>query len=268
MVKITIVTPTRNARKFLRNCLESVAAQTKNNVEIEHMILDGGSTDDTVEIAKEYGVRFVERPQNMGLVDAMCLGYENATGDLIGFLGADDVLLPNALKHVAKVYNSEQREVIFCRARWVDSDLKSLGELAPLPRWCTSHAHASLGWCYVSACASYITPRLYRELGGFDRNFTISEDYEFFTRILHRGIPFSRVNAPVGMYRRHNDNESMRKDDLYWGDLQRVQSAYAPKNRNVRKLWSVAFRSWIYGRNWNWALHQFYRKLHSRSLHT
>lgn len=268
MVKITIVTPTRNAQKFLRNCLESVAQQSSTDVQVEHLILDGGSTDDTLAIAKEFPVRFIDRPQGMGLVDAMCLGYESASGDLIGFLGADDVLLPGSLKHVADVFLAEKREVIFCRARWVDTNLRSLGELAPLPYWCTSTAHASLGWCYVTACSSYITPRLYRELGGFDRNYTISEDYEFFTRILHRGIPFSRVNAPVGMYRRHNGNESMRKDDTYWGDLEKVQTRYAPKNVNVRKLWGVAFRSWIYGRNLNWAMHQFYRKLNSRTLHS
>jgi glycosyltransferase involved in cell wall biosynthesis len=264
-MKISIVTPTLNAAQFIHDCLESVSTQQSDRLEIEHLILDGGSEDDTLQICSKYPVRYVVRSKELDLVGAMCLGYESATGDLIGFLGADDLLAPGALLAVAETFEREQREVIFGAARWVGRDLKSLGELAPLPRWCHAPMHASLGWCYIAACSTFITPGLYRTLGGFRREFTISEDYEFFTRILKMRIAFSRINRPIGMYRRHDDNESMRKDERYWTDLKRVQQLYAPESSWLRAFYGSLFRAWIYSRNTSWAFHQVNRKIRNRS---
>lgn len=264
-MKISIVTPTLNAAEFIRNCLESVSTQRSNRLEVEHLILDGGSDDSTLQICEDYPVRYVERSRGMDLVGAMCLGYESATGDLIGFLGADDLLAPGALSAVAEIYEQERNEVIFGRTRWVNRELESLGELAPLPKWCHACMHASLGWCYVAACSSYVTPHLYKQLGGFRREFKISEDYEFFTRILAMDIPFSRLDRPIGMYRRHDDNESMQKDERYWADLRRVEQLYAPKSPWMRFFYGLLFRSWIYGRNRAWAFHQVARKVSNRS---
>lgn len=264
-MKISIVTPTLNAANFIQTCLESVSTQRSDRLDVEHLILDGGSEDGTLKICDRYPVRYIERSKELDLVSAMCLGYESATGDLIGFLGADDLLAPGALRAVAESFERERREVILGATRWVDRDLKSLGELVPLPTWCHAPMHASLGWCYIAACSSYVTPNLYRSLGGFRREFTISEDYEFFTRILARKIPFSRIHRPIGMYRRHDDNESMQKDERYWTDLKRVEQLYAPKSPSLRSLYGFLFRAWIYCRNRNWAFHQVSRKINNRS---
>jgi GT2 family glycosyltransferase len=167
---------------------------------------------------------------------------------------------------VAETFQRERRDVLFCRTRWVDAELRSLGELAPTPRWLTATAHACLGWCYMSASSTFMTPKLYREQRGFDRSFLKSSDYEFYTRVLCQQIPFSRVQTTVSMYRRHDDNESGRQDDDFWRDYHMVRQRFAPKSMLMQKLCSLLLKTWIYARNPAWAYHQLIRKLRSGHL--
>jgi glycosyltransferase involved in cell wall biosynthesis len=266
VAKISIVTPTLNATRYLSMCLDSVQQQLSHSVEIEHLILDGGSTDGTLEMTQGYPVTYVARPSTMGLVDAMCLGFENATGDLVGFLGADDVLMPGAMKAVAEAFHRDRHEAIFCRTRWVDAELRTLGELAPPPHWLTAKIHASLGWSYISACASFVTPNLYRRLGGFDRSYSKSLDYEFSNRILFNKLPFSRVNQSVCMYRRHEENASLLHDADCTREARMVQQKYGSKNSLMTQLSRMALQIWIYSRNPQWAYYQIARKLRSGKI--
>ncbi|MDA0661171.1 MAG: glycosyltransferase, partial [Planctomycetota bacterium] len=249
VVSFTIVTPTLNAVRFLHQCIESVQQQAGPYVTVKHAILDGGSTDGTLDLASRHPVTFLPRTPEMGLVDAMCMGFESADSDLVSFLGADDLLLPGALAVVADTYLRQRRDLIFCRTRWADEYLNSLGELAPIPTWFTASAHACLNWCYMAASATFVTPTLYRELSGFDRTFAKSEDYEFFTRLLAKKVPFSQINKTVSIYRRHQNNDSVHQDEDYWNDFRLVQEKYAPTN--LIHLWILRgmVKSWVYGRN-------------------
>ena len=87
VTKITVVTPTLNAAKYLTACLQSVQQQPTDRVEVQHLILDGGSSDGTLELTNGYSVTLVPRNRDMKLVDAICLGFDVADGDLIVFLG-------------------------------------------------------------------------------------------------------------------------------------------------------------------------------------
>jgi glycosyltransferase involved in cell wall biosynthesis len=265
-VKICIVTPTYNAAAYLESCLESVANQRVAGLEVEHLILDGGSTDGTLDILATATVTRLPRDPGSGLLEAMCHGFQAADGDLVGFLGADDLYLPGALNAVAECYRAEQRPVIFCRARWCDAQLRSLGELAPPPRWLSASMHSSLGWNYIGAASSFLTSSLYRDLGGFDREFHKAEDYELFTRILAKRIPYSTLDQAVCVYRRHGRNDSLVHDDRYHHDLARVRDLYCPTSRWQQALLGNLFKTWIYVRNPAWSYHQLKRKLMSARL--
>lgn len=92
---LTIVTPTLNAVDYLKECIESARRNATRGIEIEHVIVDGGSTDGTVELARSYGLR-VMQGKDSGIFDAINKGSFNSSGELLGFLGADDVMLPGA----------------------------------------------------------------------------------------------------------------------------------------------------------------------------
>src|SRR5438067_2048285 len=94
---ITVVTPTLNAADYLRQCIESVRSNEAAGIEIEHVIVDGGSTDGTVGIANEFGFQ-VMTGKDRGIFDAINKGSFNSRGKLLSFLGADDVMLPGGMQ--------------------------------------------------------------------------------------------------------------------------------------------------------------------------
>ena len=106
-MRITLVTPTLNADRYLLEALASVRAQQWPDV--EHIVMDGGSTDDTLEIlGRDPAVR-VESGADGGLYDAINRGVALASGDVVGFLNADDVLAPGALAAVGRAVRHAPR---------------------------------------------------------------------------------------------------------------------------------------------------------------
>lgn len=260
-VRFSIVTPTLNAAAYLRECLDSVQSQQGNGVEVEHLILDGGSTDETKSILAGYPVRLLPRRPEDGLTAAMCMGYGAAQGNFVSFLGADDLLMPGALRAVAELWKKEQRPIVVGRSRWCTADLQSLGELAPPPRWLTAPIHACLGWNYLGAANCFIDPYLYRTLGGFDPTFVRAEDYEFYTRVLSQKIAFSRLPQTVCIYRRHGANESVQGKWKAKSQHALIRQRYGPRSSWTQPMLSLAMKSWVYSRNLAWAYHQIRGKI-------
>ncbi len=265
-VRFSIVTPTLNAARYLPACLASVESQRAAGIEVEHLVLDGGSTDGTLELLDQAHVTQLPRKPEHNLVDAIDLGYQNAQGDLIGYLGADDVFLPGALQSVAEIWRREQRPWVVCRCRWSDAELRSRGELAPAPAWLTAATHACLGWNYFGMISTFVTPQLYRELGNFDTTLTRCEDYDFFTRAIARDIPFSRLNRTVAIFRMHGDNSSAVQNSELDRCYRTVVQRYGPESRSLQLLLELGFKSWIYIRHPHWAYHQIRCKIRAHSL--
>jgi glycosyltransferase involved in cell wall biosynthesis len=103
-VKITLVTPTLNAARYLSEALESVRSQRWPDV--EHIVMDGGSTDDTLDILERDTAARVETGADGGLYDAINRGVALASGEVVGFLNADDVLTPGALAAIGRAFVS------------------------------------------------------------------------------------------------------------------------------------------------------------------
>ena len=98
-LKISIITPTFNSEKYLERCIKSIQSQDYNN--IEHIIIDGDSTDETRNIIKKYqnNKTILISEKDDGIWDAMNKGLKIASGDIVGFLNSDDYYYPNAIKN-------------------------------------------------------------------------------------------------------------------------------------------------------------------------
>ena len=110
-MKITLITATRNSAKTLPTAIESVLSQ--RDVDVEYIVVDGASTDGTVDLLKDYEPKFADRMRyisepDRGMYDAINKGIAMATGDIIGILNADDVLASNdTLAHIASAFNTD-----------------------------------------------------------------------------------------------------------------------------------------------------------------
>lgn len=113
MVKVSIVVISYNQGRFIEDTIKSVLNQSYENVEF--LLIDGGSTDETMSIVDRYRNRFslVIHEKDKGQTDAINKGFKHATGDLVGWVNSDDMLYPNCVKEIVQLSKSNQGGVIF-----------------------------------------------------------------------------------------------------------------------------------------------------------
>lgn len=190
-VSLTIVTPTFNAVGTIEETFASLDAQ---GVEFEHVVVDGGSTDGTVELLEQRAarglLRFVSEPDE-GLSDAFNKGLAMATGDVVGWLNADDVYEPGALAAVQGAFGPE--------VEWLTGECRIIGgDGAESRRMVTAYKNFLLHrWSYglyltnnfVSSPATFVRRSVALELGGLDVRFKYSADYDLWLRLGRRSKP-------------------------------------------------------------------------------
>jgi glycosyltransferase involved in cell wall biosynthesis len=188
---ITVITPSFNAAASIEATLESVRAQ--RYPKLEHLVVDGASTDGTVETLEAApGIRYVSEPDR-GLAHALNKGVAMASGDIIGELNADDIYEPGALQAVGEAFR-DHPEVAwltgYCRI--IDSNG------AEIRRAITEYKNAflrrySLGLYlthnFISAPATFFRRTTLDEAGDFDERYRISVDYDLQLRIARRHDP-------------------------------------------------------------------------------
>jgi len=185
MVKISLITATYNAADTVADSLRSAAMQTYRNV--EHIVVDGASTDGTQKIVEENGERlttFVSEPDR-GLYDALNRGIALATGDVIGFLHADDLFAHHkVLSRIARVFQNATVDVSY-------GDLEYVRRTEPsrvVRRWIAgtfTPGRLVYGWMPPHP-TFYVRRHMYERFGSFDLSYKISADYDQMLRLLHQ----------------------------------------------------------------------------------
>lgn len=189
---ISVVTPCLNAVSTLPETLASVRAQ--GYPELEHVVVDGGSTDGTVELLEAAdGVRFVSEPDE-GLSDAMNKGIAMATGDVVGWLNADDVYEPGALRAVGEAFASRPDALWATgRVRITDAGGREIRSWVSRYKrfFLRRYSRRSLlVQNYVQAPATFIRrDALLAEPQPFDLRFKYSMDYDLWLRLAEKGDP-------------------------------------------------------------------------------
>jgi glycosyltransferase involved in cell wall biosynthesis len=247
---VTVVTPTLNAAQYLDECLRSTKRNASRLVEIEHVVVDGGSTDETLEIAHAHGVKVMEG-KDRGIFDAINKGSFNSSGELLGFLGADDVMLEGALDAVVRAYVRSGRRWIIGGIRWIDENGAAMGSLAAPPTWMTRRMHVCLGWNPIMHMSTYIARDFFVELGGFDINFRDSGDYDMFARALGTA-PYDRLSRPVSCFRQTGRNNSATQGARTMAENALVCAKFGPRSRAERQAWRMLLKIWFNGRNPDW----------------
>lgn len=189
--RITVVTPCLNAVGTIGLALDSVRAQA--GVEVEHVVVDGGSTDGTLALLEgAEGVRYVSEPDR-GLAHAMNKGIAMAAGDIVGELNADDVYLPGALSAVSRAFEERpEAEWLTGRCPIVDGSGREIRR--PVTRYKNALLRRYslalyLTQNFISAPATFFRTAALREIGGFDERYRISVDYDLQLKLARRGDP-------------------------------------------------------------------------------
>ncbi|MEO6407248.1 MAG: glycosyltransferase family 2 protein [Burkholderiaceae bacterium] len=202
-MKISVVTVTYNSGATVADSLRSVAQQS--HPDIEHVVIDGGSSDATVRIVKALGgpgLRLLSEPDR-GIYDAMNKGIAQATGDVIGFLNSDDVFHdPQALERVAAAFADPAVAIVYGDIVFVAKD-----DTSRVVRLWTSRPHVpglcARGWMPPHP-SLYVRREVYERFGGYDIAFPAAADFEMALRLLDGAglrsayLPFVQVSMRMG----------------------------------------------------------------------
>jgi len=195
---ISIVTPCLNRAGFIAGSLESVRRQ--DHRQVEHVIVDGGSTDGTLEILHDHpDLRVLSEP-DQGIYDALNKGIGLAEGDVIGFLNTDDLYEPNVLGSVARAFDDEPQTDAVVGGATVFSGSSDLIDLPPVPPG-QLLARATVGPPVFNAW--FFRRALLEEMEGFDLRYRYVADRELLIRMAFRRISHIALERKVYRYRMH-----------------------------------------------------------------
>jgi glycosyltransferase involved in cell wall biosynthesis len=193
MPKISIITVVYNNRQTINDAIESVLAQ--DYPDIEHIIIDGASTDGTVEIIESYGDRiakFISEPDK-GIYDAMNKGLKLATGDIIGILNSDDFYADNTIiSSIIQEFETKNVEMVFGDLVFVKpEDLNRVVRSYSTPNFTPSKF--AWGWMPPHPTC-YLKRSVYERYGYFKTDYHIAADYEILTRFMAKHkITYSHI---------------------------------------------------------------------------
>lgn len=207
---ITVVTPCLNSRATIEQTLESVTAQ--HYPQVEHVVVDGGSTDGTIELLEHApGVRYTSEPDR-GLTDAMNKGIGMARNDVIGWLNADDVYLPGALDAVGRAFATEPgREWVTGPCTIIDGEGHEIRSAVTRYKRFFLRRYSFgllLTQNFVAAPATFVRRDAFGEIGPFDERFSYSMDYDYWLRLGRRGPPVV-IDRPLSAFRMAEGSLSM-----------------------------------------------------------
>lgn len=200
-MKFTIVTISYNQASFLDECIQSVLSQDYSAV--EYIVADGGSTDGSLAIIEKYRSRLagVLRGPDGGPADALNKAFAGATGEILGFINSDDVLLPGALSRVAAAW-AHQPSADFVSGHCLITDgdglvlRRAYSDRFDLRR----HAH---GGCILLQPATFFSRKLFTQVGGFNPENRVSWDSELFFEFGSAGARHATIDAFLAAYRVH-----------------------------------------------------------------
>lgn len=236
--KISIITPSFNQADFLEETILSVLNQRYQP--LEYIIVDGGSTDNSVEIIRRYEdrVAYWVSEKDRGQVHAIDKGLANITGDIVAFINSDDIYLPGTFAAVAAFFESHPE------SDWLCGDTIMFGEghetkliRAVVPK---SAAHC-LSWAYKAPQPGHFWKRELVQ-AGFDEQWPYDFDHDMYVRLLLSGHKCEYLPLPFAAYRLHATSKTVAENHRQIAEFEQSAEFYEGQLRGSDRRWCRATR--------------------------
>jgi glycosyltransferase involved in cell wall biosynthesis len=216
---VSIVTPSFNQAGFLERTIQSVLAQDYPH--LEYIIVDGGSTDGSVEIIQRYADQLAwwTSEPDLGQTDALNKGFARAQGEILAWLNSDDTYLPHAIAEAA-AYLVRHPEVglVYGDANYIDEAGEVIGRFNAQQ---TSYRRLRQGGVYIPQQAAFFRADLWKRVGPLDPTFYFAMDYDLWVRIARRA-PIHYYPRPWANFRLHSTAKTIAEDARCWPEMLRV----------------------------------------------
>lgn len=232
-MRFSIVTISYNQSRYLERAIRSVIAQ--DDVDLEYIVVDPGSTDGSRDLIDKYrdhiDVAILDRDE--GPADGLNQGFSAATGDVFGFLNADDELLPGALARIAETFSRDpEAAVVSGCGYFVDGESRRLRPIVPsgLTPWRYAYGAVSL-----FQQGTFFKAEWFRRVGGFSKENRTCWDGELFLDMALAGARFVTIGSDVALFRLHQDSisGSGRLEREYRAECVRLFRKVLGRDRNL-----------------------------------
>lgn len=203
-VSVSIITPSYQQARFIERTLNSVARQGG----VEHIVMDGGSTDGTVEILERWKdrVTFTVAPDD-GQTAAINAGIARSRGEILAYLNSDDVYYDGAVAAALEAFESDPSvDVVYGDADFIDADDRILDRY-PTEEWSLDRLKQL---CFLCQPAVFFRRRVIEEAGPFDARLHYCMDYEYWLRLALRGVRFRHIPVRLAASRVHPETKTCR----------------------------------------------------------
>ena len=208
---ISIITPSLNQGQYIEDTIQSVLNQTYDN--IEYLIMDGGSTDSTIDIIRKYEkdnrLKW-QSNRDEGQYDAVNRGFLHASGDILGWINADDIYAKDALAKILTVFqNSPDTEIVYGRLNNFKTGHKTMRRM-----FCRDFSYKWLRrYCYTNPSVTFIQKSVIEQDGFLiDTSVPTYGDWDWYLRMAKHGKKFSFLSETLGYFRIHAYSRIMRMD--------------------------------------------------------
>jgi len=236
--KISIVTPSYNQGPFIEQTIRSVILQRYPN--LEYIMMDGGSKDETVEIIDRYERHFAhaQSAPDRGQSDAIRNGLARSTGDIMAYLNSDDLLAPDALFEIADFFERNPKiDVVYSHRCAIDE--KNLviwyWQLPP------HNTYLMKRWDLIPQETTFWRRAIYEKVGGIDASFRFAMDYDLFTKFMLNGR-LARNDRFHGAFRQHSESKTSRLlETVGRAEIERVWHDHGIRSHKADRFLGVGF---------------------------
>jgi glycosyltransferase involved in cell wall biosynthesis len=216
---VSIITPTFNHARFIEAAIRSVLEQDYRN--IEYIVVDGGSTDGSVEIIQRYADRlawWVSEPDR-GQTDAINKGFARARGSILAWLNSDDTYEPGAVTEAVEfLLNQPEVGMVYGDANFINENGRVTGRF---PAAQTDYTRLRRGYVHIPQQAAFFRAALWQQVGPLDPSFFFAMDYDLWVR-LARLAPLVYLPRTWANFRLHTAGKTFAADDRCWPEMMRV----------------------------------------------
>ena len=216
---VSIVTPSFNQAPYLEDTIRSVLEQDYPN--LEYIIVDGGSTDGSVDIIRRYVDRLAwwVSEADKGQTDALNKGFARARGEILAWLNSDDTYQPGAVAEAAAFLQSRPEVgLVYGDANFIDENGKLIGHF---PAAQTNYRRLRRGYVHIPQQAAFFRAELWRKVAPLDPSFYFAMDYDLWVRIAALA-PIHYVPRTWANFRLHTQGKTIAADERCWPEMLRV----------------------------------------------
>lgn len=264
--RISIITPSFNHGQFIEETIRSVLLQGYPN--LEYIIIDGGSTDNTVEVIKKYApwLAYWVSESDRGQSHAINKGLDRATGDIVAWLNADDVYLPGALHHVANEFIRNRLDWIVGITAIADANLKEVDRFIPQlnsGHWKVRN-YKTHGWLdfvmthqsgtALPQLSSFWSREALLKVGCVDESFKYAMDHDLYGKLARAGYRPRLIPQTLACFRSHQQQKTSEFPLVFWKEELHSAQKWQQEELTILEKQAlvkyVAWFTWLI--RWEW----------------